>query len=111
MASEIVFKEKDEALFWNAWEECVAATQAGPRYLKSSIEYDLARSETLEIDKSFVYFLNNKAAVSVFLPIEKHEDIRIAAFQGGYLDAPLFCDAAAQKAVFSLHNVSCRLPI
>ncbi len=101
MVLDIIFREKDEKSFWNAWGELLLKTKAGPRYLQSTIQYKLERSENLQSDKSFVAFLNGKPVSCVFLPVEKHENFLMASFRGEYLDAPLFENLAVQKAVFS----------
>ncbi|MBI2642370.1 MAG: GNAT family N-acetyltransferase [Candidatus Wildermuthbacteria bacterium] len=102
MAADIIFREKDEKSFWESWERLQENTQAGPRYLKSRIEYELERSETLLSDKSFVYVVDKAPKALVFLPIEKHGNFTQISFQAGYVDAPLFKDALAEETVFPL---------
>lgn len=102
MAIDIISRAKDEKAFWQFWEKLTEKTGAGPRYLKNRVEYELERSETLASDKSFVYVVDKVPLALAFLPIEKHGDFFTMSFQGGYVDAPLFENAGAEEAVFSL---------
>lgn len=79
-----------------------------PRYLKTSLEYQLinsVKSSLLFADKSFVYLLNNEIVGCVSLPIERHGKALNVSRWGGicYVDAPLFKDnEKLEKKIFAL---------
>lgn len=103
MSNNILFKEKDEKLFWKNWREFTTNKNFAPRYLESTIKYYLSFIEdSIIFDKSFVYLTDNKPVAGVFLPIEKNNNNLTASFKGGYIDAPIYSDKLIEKKVFTI---------
>lgn len=100
MSVKTIFKEKEPELFWQYWQKFIFEHKESPRYLKASIEYNLAYANNIYCDKSFVYLENNEPLACVFLPIEKDADGLSASFQGGYIDAPVILNKKVEKKVF-----------
>ncbi|OGF24388.1 hypothetical protein A3H66_01715 [Candidatus Falkowbacteria bacterium RIFCSPLOWO2_02_FULL_45_21] len=102
MSIKIIFKEENEKLFWEKWNEYAASQKSGPLYLKINLEYNLSYFKNFYRDKSFVYLENNQPLACVFLPLEKNGDETAISHSGGYVDAPLALNNSAQKKVFSI---------
>lgn len=102
MSDNILFKEKNEKLFWEQWHKFVGGKNFSSRYLKLNLEYNLAFLENLYSDKSFVYLENNRPLACVFLPIEKEGEALTISLNGGYVDAPIFSGERIREKVFTL---------
>lgn len=101
---QILRKADSPELFWEAWENCLEQTQAGPRYTRLNIEWglEISRSRGLLVsDESFVYLNDGKPAAAVLLPIEKKDDIVRVSWVGGFVYAPIFVDRSLMKKVYA----------
>lgn len=108
MSVKVIFKEKEPELFWQYWQKFVFEHKASPRYLKTSIEYNLAYAKDIYLDKSFVYVANNQPLACIFLPVEKNGRNLSATFGNGYIDAPLFVNSLIAKKIFKIIDVVAR---
>jgi len=105
MSQQILFKEQNEKLFFEKWQNIVEKINASPRYLPASLKNYLLISKNKSLfhsDKSFIYLINNEPVAGVFLPIEKKEDNFIATIIDDYIDAPLLVTRSIEKNVFAL---------
>lgn len=107
MTDRVIYKAENEKDFWKYWEEYVSKNSAGPKYLKTFIDYVLTISNGASVlyrDKSFVYLRKNKVVACVFLPIEKENDIvNIKIRNGEFVQAPLFdADEKLAEKIFNL---------
>ena len=104
MPNKLLFKEQDENLFRQYWQEILDMTGAGPRYSPFTMKmFDLiAKARSIfQADKSFVYLQNGKPAAAVYLPILKVNGEMIASVPGDYIYAPLVIDQMIEKELFS----------
>jgi len=99
---KIIFKQDNEEAFWQSWQKLVLDRKASLLYLKLNLEYYLAYSKNIYLDKSFIYLVNNQLLAGVFLPIEKNGDELTASLSGGYIHAPILADKSVEKEVFSV---------
>jgi hypothetical protein len=102
MSVKIIFKDKNEKLFWEHWNKFFNGKDFGPRYLEINIKHYLTFLENIYSDESFVYVVDNEPMACVFLPIEKNNGELSISFKGGYLDAPVALNEKIQKKVFTI---------
>ena len=89
MSVKIIYKEKDEELFWKYWDELTM--DASYRYFSTNLKtYNYCGKN----DKSFIYLVNNQPAAGVFLPMEKIDKF--------FIYAPIFKDRSVEKEVFHI---------
>ena len=105
MSERIIYKEKDEELFWQYWQKLIDNKQAGYNYLKTFLEQSIAVLKGRHLfcgDKSFVYLLNNEPVAGAFLPIEEVNGNLAISINGDFVKAPLFNNDKIQKKIFSI---------
>lgn len=105
MSVNIVYRNQDEKLFWQYWQELFKQTQAPTRYLPVSLKTWLITSKAsglFQADQSFIYVVNNQPLAGVFLPIEKKGQDLVCSVMDDYIDAPLFATRTVEKKVFNL---------
>lgn len=105
--SNILFKEKDEKLFWHYWQKFLDSRKSSSRYLKITLEHNIEFSKLKSLfvsDKSFVYVVGKEPMACVFLPIEKRDgNLWISHdINSGYVDAPLFKDHSVEEKIFGI---------
>ena len=103
MSDKIIFREKNEKLFWRYWEKL--NKQASYRYLSLSLDAYLTISKNRSLlygDKSFIYYKDDKPLAGVFLPIEKNGKYFAMSIKNNYVNAPLFIDYSVEKEVFNI---------
>lgn len=105
MNISIVLKKQDPETFWRYWDECTAAVKAGPRYLRTAIEYGFAYAEGRNWsvgDESFAFIRDGKLLAVALLPIEDIGSGPQISWCGDHVPAPLFADRTVMKDVFRL---------
>jgi len=98
---KIIFRESNEKLFLNKWEEYINNNLASYKYLPIYLEYMLFYTSSLVYDKSFVIIEQNKCVAICFLPIENNDNTNIISLANGYTIAPLAINKRIEKDVFA----------
>lgn len=104
MSIKILYKNKNEELFWQYWQKMVVANHISPRYLKTNIETYLSvlkNDPCFFEDASFVYLIDNKPVAGVFLPIEKREGSLAVSYKADFANAPIFAESVDKKKIFA----------
>ena len=107
MSTQLILKEDNPVLFWQAWEDLVGSQGCSSRYFRISLEHDILIAKIRGkhfADKSFVYLENNRPLAMAFLPVEKIGDYYLIAndINDGYVDAPICANEAVEKKVYTM---------
>ena len=97
---EIIYKEKNQEVFFQRWREYVEENSVSYKYLPLNIEYFLLYAQYLVAEKSFVVVENNKCVGITFLPIEKIDNKVSISISGGYIFAPLAQNKRIEKKIY-----------
>lgn len=87
-----IFREENSELFAACWQDYLKAHPASPYYLLTVLDYFLAYSRGLVVDKSFVLLHGEEVVACVFLPIEENNGRRSISIGQSFAPSPLFLD-------------------
>ncbi len=93
MSAEILYKEKNELLFWKYWQELVDRNDMSAKYLRPTIDARIINSKDKGLfhsDKSFIYLVDNKPMAGTCLIIEKKGQDLVGSLGNDYIYAPIF---------------------
>lgn len=96
----IIYKEKDNLAFENAWKYYLNNNIVSYKYTLLNLEYFLLYSKYLINDKSFIVLEDNKCVGICFLPIEEIDNVKSVSISGGYVFSPLSNIKRIEKRIY-----------